>query len=52
VDFDIIGVLIKFSLSIRYWRKNGSIVVQYISCQEISRKPRIQLGEKYYTVFY
>jgi hypothetical protein len=51
VDFDIIDGLIKFSSSVRYWRKNGSIMVQYISYQGISRKPRIQLGAKYYTVF-
>jgi hypothetical protein len=32
VDFDIIDqVLIGFSVSDRYWRKNGSIMVQYIS---------------------
>jgi hypothetical protein len=31
--------------------KNGSILVQYISYLEISRKPTIQLGGKYYTVF-
>jgi hypothetical protein len=31
--------------------KNGSMMVQYISYLEISRKPTIQLGGKYYTIF-
>jgi hypothetical protein len=35
----------------KYWRKNGSIMVEYISCLYISRKQMIQLGGKYYTVF-
>jgi hypothetical protein len=43
--------LIKFSLSGRYWRKNGSIMAQYISYLYISRKPTIHLGGKYYTIF-
>jgi hypothetical protein len=52
VDFDIIGqLLIKFSVSGRYWRKNGSIMIQYISYSWISTKPTFQLGGKYYTIF-
>jgi hypothetical protein len=32
VDFGIIDqLLIKFSISSRYWTKNGSLMVQYIS---------------------
>jgi hypothetical protein len=32
VDFNIIGQqLIRFSISVIYWRKSGSIMVQYIS---------------------
>jgi hypothetical protein len=31
--------------------KSGSIIVQYISYLQISRKPMIQLGGKYYTIF-
>jgi hypothetical protein len=51
VDFGVIDQrLITFSIFGRYWRKNGSIMVQYISYLYISRKPRIQLGGKYYTI--
>jgi hypothetical protein len=33
VDFSIIDQrLIKFSISSRYWRKNGSVMEQYVSC--------------------
>jgi hypothetical protein len=41
VDFDIIGPLIKLSISIRYCRISGSIEVQYISFLHISRTPVI-----------
>jgi hypothetical protein len=37
-------------ISVRYWRKSGSIMVQYISYLYTSRKPTIQLGGKYYTI--
>jgi hypothetical protein len=36
--------LIKFSISGRYWRKNGSIMALYISYLQISRKPTTQEG--------
>jgi hypothetical protein len=39
MDFSIIDGLIKFSVSGRYWRKNGYITVQYTSYLQISRKP-------------
>jgi hypothetical protein len=52
VDFDIIGKrLIKFSMSVIFWRNSGNIMVQGIIYLYISRKPMIQLGGKYYTVF-
>jgi hypothetical protein len=52
VDFGIIVQrMIKFSVSGSYWRKNGSLMVQYINYSYISRKPMIQLGGKYYTIF-
>jgi hypothetical protein len=52
VAFGIIDLqLIKFSESCKYWRKSGSLMVQYISYSLISRKPMIQLGGKYYTIF-
>jgi hypothetical protein len=48
VDFDVIGQqLIRSSLSVRYWRKSGNKMVEYISYLLISRKPMIQLGGKY-----
>jgi hypothetical protein len=32
VDFDVVvQLLIRFSVSGRYWRKSGSVIVQYIS---------------------
>jgi hypothetical protein len=40
----------RIPISGRYWRKNGSIKVQYISYLQISRKPIIQLGGNYYTI--
>jgi hypothetical protein len=47
VDFDVTDQqLIKSSVSGIYWGKNGSIIVHCIS-----RKPTIQLGGKYYTIF-
>jgi hypothetical protein len=33
--------------SVRYWRKKGSTMRQYISYSETSRKPKIQRGRKY-----
>jgi hypothetical protein len=51
-DFGVIDKrLIKFSVFGRYWRKNGSIMAQYIGYSYISRKPAIQLGGRYYTIF-
>jgi hypothetical protein len=42
VDFDVIGQrLIKSSISVRHWRRSGSIMVQYISYLYISRKSLI-----------
>jgi hypothetical protein len=50
VDFGVIDqLLIKFSVSVRFCRKNGSIMARYISYLLISRKPRIQLRGKNYT---
>jgi hypothetical protein len=50
--FDVIGQrLIRFSISVRYWRKSGSIMAQYISYLYVSRKPMIHLGGKHYTTF-
>jgi hypothetical protein len=52
VDFDVIDQrMIKLSISDGYRRKNRSIMAQYIGCLQISRKPTIQLGGKYYTIF-
>jgi hypothetical protein len=52
VDFDVIGQrLIRSNISVGYWRESGNIMVKYISYFQISRKPMIQLGGKYYTVF-
>jgi hypothetical protein len=51
-DLDVIDKCpIRFSKSVRYWRKSGSIMVQNISYLQISRKPMTQLGGKYYTIF-
>jgi hypothetical protein len=51
-DFDVTGQqLIISSISVRYWRKSGSIMVQHISYLQNSRKPMIQLRRKYYTIF-
>jgi hypothetical protein len=51
VDFDVIDQqLIIFSTFGRYWRENGSIMAQYSSYSQISKKPTIQLGGKY-TIF-
>jgi hypothetical protein len=48
VEFDIMSQqLLRSSISIRYWRKSGSIMVQYINYLQISRKPLVQLGAKY-----
>jgi hypothetical protein len=52
VDLDVIGQRpIRFSTSLRYWRKSGSNMVKYISYLYISRKSMIQLERKYYTIF-
>jgi hypothetical protein len=37
---------LKFSAFIRYWRKNGSTMRQYISYSWTSRKSMIQFGGK------
>jgi hypothetical protein len=51
-DFDVLGQqLMGFSISLRCWRKSGNVIVQYISYFQILRKPIIQLGGKFYTVF-
>jgi hypothetical protein len=51
VDSDVIDQrLIKFSMSGRYWRKSGSIMAQYMSYLQISRKPTTQVVGKDYTV--
>jgi hypothetical protein len=52
VDFSVIDQqLIKISISSRYWRKNGNIMAQYNSYLCIARKPKIQLGGRYYIIF-
>jgi hypothetical protein len=52
MDFEIADQqLIKFFISSTYWRKNGSIMVQYLSYLQISKKPTNELGGKYYTIF-
>jgi hypothetical protein len=51
VDFNVMDQqLMKFSISGRYWTKNGGIMVQCIRYSEIPRGPIIQLGGKYYTI--
>jgi hypothetical protein len=42
---------IRFSAFLRYWRKNWSTMRQYSSQSQPSKKPTIQLGWKYWTVF-
>jgi hypothetical protein len=45
VDFDETDqLLIMFSAFVRYWKKSGSTVRQYINYSQISRKPMIQGG--------
>jgi hypothetical protein len=52
VGFDITDqLLIRFFAFIRYWRKNGSKMGQYISQSWSSRKPMIELGRKYCVIF-
>jgi hypothetical protein len=52
MDFDITDQqLIRNIAFLRCWRKNGSTMEQYISYLQISNKPVIHLGEKYYTTF-
>jgi hypothetical protein len=41
----------RFSISIRYWRKSGSIMAQYSNYLQMSRKPMIKFGGKHYTIF-
>jgi hypothetical protein len=46
--FDVTDqLMIRFFAFVRYWRKNGSTMRQYISYSQTSRKPTIQLGGKY-----
>jgi hypothetical protein len=43
VGFDVTDqLLIRFSTFVRYWRKNGSTMRQYISYSYTSKKPTIQ----------
>jgi hypothetical protein len=50
--FQVIGQrLIRFFISVRYWRKSGSILAQYIKYLHTSRKLIIRLGGKHYTTF-
>jgi hypothetical protein len=43
VGFDVTDqLLIRFSALVRYWRKNGSTMRQYISYAYTSKKPMIQ----------
>jgi hypothetical protein len=52
VNFDIIRQqMIRFSISVRHWRKIRSLMVQHISFLYISRKSMIHLGGKYCTIF-
>jgi hypothetical protein len=52
VGFDVTDqLLIRFSAFVRYWRRDGSTMRQYISYSKASRKPLIQLGRKYCTIF-
>jgi hypothetical protein len=43
--------LFKFSISGKYWGKNGSKMAQSITYLEISRNPTSQSGGKNYRVF-
>jgi hypothetical protein len=52
VGFDVTDqLLIRFSALVRYWKKNGSTLKQYISYSETSRKPVILSGGKYCKIF-
>jgi len=43
VDFDVIDkLLVTYYVFIRYWRKNGSIMGQYITYLQILRRPVTQ----------
>jgi hypothetical protein len=49
MDFNITDQLLNgYFAFVRYWRKNGSKMGQYISYLYTSRKPMIQLGEGKY----
>jgi hypothetical protein len=52
VDVDEIAQRpIRYFKTVSYWRKPVNIMVQYVNYLQISRKPMIQLGDKYYTTF-
>jgi hypothetical protein len=43
MDFDVMDhLLIRYSVLVRYWRKNGKIVGQYITYLESLRRPMTQ----------
>jgi hypothetical protein len=44
-------LLIRSFAFVRYWRKNGNTMRQYIIYSKTSKKPMIQLGGKYCTIF-
>jgi hypothetical protein len=50
--FDVTDqLLIRLPAFVRYWRKNESTMRQYISYSQTSRKPMIQYGGKFCTIF-
>jgi hypothetical protein len=52
VGYDITDqLLIRFLHSPDSGKRNGSTLTQYISYSQILRKPMIQLGGKYFTIF-
>jgi hypothetical protein len=53
VNFSAIDpVLIRYSACVRYWRRNGSTVVLYISYLNTSRKPNDLVGQEVlYNIF-
>jgi hypothetical protein len=52
VGFDVINqLLFKLFAFVRYWKRNGSTMRQYISYSQTSGKSTIQLGEKYCRIF-
>jgi hypothetical protein len=48
VDFDAINQLSAF---VRYWRKSGSIMIQYVSYLYTMTMPMSKLGDKSCTIF-